>query len=283
MFPDEQYFKICGDASGKVLDASMSNVGEVVLWDSNGQDNQMWYWDGPNRDVLRNKKFPNRVLDFHFDDYQRNQWGKVYLTTDFHNGWNQRWQMSNGEIICKGSNKQAIQNLRLDVFAGETHNGAKVGVYQRNGGANQSWRLQDDKRYFLICGTQSGKVLDASMSNVGEVVLWARNGQDNQLWFWDGHEILRNKRFPNKVLDFHWSDYQRQKWGKVYLHELNNGWNQKWQMNGREIACKGFQSSMVPNLRLDVHGGATHNGAKVGVYQRNGSSNQAWEFNMQHH
>lgn len=138
----QQYFKICGDASGKVLDASRSNVGEVVLWDNNGQDNQLWYWDGPNRDVLRNKQYPNRVLDFHFDDYQRNQWGKVYLHLDFHNGWNQRWQMYREEIICKGSAKQEIPNLRLDVFAGETHNGAKIGVYQRNGGANQSWRLQ---------------------------------------------------------------------------------------------------------------------------------------------
>ena len=42
----------------------MSNVGEVVIWDYNGQDNQLWYWDGPNRDVLRNKQFPNRVRCF---------------------------------------------------------------------------------------------------------------------------------------------------------------------------------------------------------------------------
>ena len=39
----------------------MSNIGEVCLWDANGQDNQLWYWDGPNRDVLRNKQFPDRV------------------------------------------------------------------------------------------------------------------------------------------------------------------------------------------------------------------------------
>jgi len=276
----QQYFKIFGGASGKVLDASRSNVGEVVLWESNNGNNQLWYWDGPNRDNLRNKEFPNRVLDFHWDDYQRNHWGKVYLHQDFHNGWNQRWEMHQGEIICKGSNRQTIPNLRLDVFAGETHNGAKVGVYQRNGAQNQSWRFQEERRYFYIRSLQSAKVLDASLSNVGEVCLWQQNGQDNQLWFWDGHDILRNKRFPNKVLDFHWHDYQRQKWGKVYLHEKNNGWNQKWQMNGREIACRGFQSQAVPNLRLDVFGSSTHNGAKVGVYQRSGGSNQDWAINM---
>ena len=57
------YFKIHGDQSGRVLDASMTSVGEVALWDDNGQDNQLWYWDAINRDVLRNKQFPNRVCD----------------------------------------------------------------------------------------------------------------------------------------------------------------------------------------------------------------------------
>ena len=57
----QQYFKIFGGASGKVLDASRSNVGEVVLWESHNGDNQLWYWDGPNQDNLRNKEHPNRV------------------------------------------------------------------------------------------------------------------------------------------------------------------------------------------------------------------------------
>ena len=58
---NREFFKIMGEASGKFLDASMSNIGEVVLWESNGQDNQLWYWDGPSRDALRNKQFPDRV------------------------------------------------------------------------------------------------------------------------------------------------------------------------------------------------------------------------------
>ena len=144
---------------------------------------------------------------------------------------------------------------------------------------------QMDRRYFLIFGDQSGRVLDASLSNVGEVVLWDRNGGDNQLWFWDGQDrdVLRNKKFPRRVLDFHWGDYQKHGWGKVYLHEFNGGWNQKWQFDGRELVCKGFQSKMVHNLRLDVHGSATASGAKVGVYQRNGNANQRWQLQGKHH
>ena len=137
-----------------------------------------------------------------------------------------------------------------------------------------------NQKYFLIFGDHSGKVLNASLSDIGEVVIWEENGGDNQLWFWDDQDgdVLRNKRFPNKVLDFHCGDYQEDNWGKVYLNEFNNGWNQKWQIDGKEIICKGFQNRAVDGLRLEVHSSATHNGAKVGVYHRTGNPNQNWEF-----
>ena len=133
---------------------------------------------------------------------------------------------------------------------------------------------------FYIFGDHSGKVLDASLSSEGEVVLWEKHGGDNQLWFWDDQyrDVLRNKNFPNKVLDFQWRDYQEHNWGKIYLNEFISGWNQKWQFEGREIICKGFQHKTVENLRLDVHGSATHNGAKVGVYQATGNPNQKWQL-----
>ena len=73
-------------------------------------------------------------------------------------------------------------------------------------------------------------------------------------------------------LDFICGDYQEDNWGKVYLNEFNNGWSQKWQIDGKEIICK------VENLRLDVHSSATHNGAKVGVYQQTGNPNQQWQL-----
>ena len=106
------------------------------------------------------------------------------------------------------------------------------------------------------------------------MVLWEFNGQDNQFWFWDG-EMLRNKKFPNKVLDFHWSDYQKNSWGKVYLHNENGGMNQRWILRGDEIFC---QYGKHQNLRLllDVHSSSTQNGAKVGCYSSTGGVNQKW-------
>ena len=34
---------------------------QVLLWEHNWQDSQLWFWDGPKRDILRNKKYPRLV------------------------------------------------------------------------------------------------------------------------------------------------------------------------------------------------------------------------------
>ena len=54
-------------------------------------------------------------------------------------------------------------------------------------------------RYFLIFCHGTRKVLDVSSSNQEEVILRDAHGGDNQLWFWDGEDILRNKMYPDKV------------------------------------------------------------------------------------
>ena len=79
-------------------------------------------------------------------------------------------------------------------------------------------------------------------------------------------------------------DYEKSGWGKVYLHEFNNGWNQKWKIQEvfasfhREIFCQGFQRGPVPNLCLDIQSNKTHNGAKVGVHKRNDTRAQRWKI-----
>jgi hypothetical protein len=57
-------------------------------------------------------------------------------------------------------------------------------------------------KYFLIFALETRKVLDVSQSNENEVILWEPHGGDNQLWFWDGEDILRNKKDPDKVSFF---------------------------------------------------------------------------------
>ena len=45
------------------MNASLSKIGEITMSDFNGGENQLWYWDGRHQDILRNKKFPGKVLN----------------------------------------------------------------------------------------------------------------------------------------------------------------------------------------------------------------------------
>ena len=65
-------------------------------------------------------------------------------------------------------------------------------------------------------------------------------------------------------------DYKKWSFGKVYLFNFNDGYNQKWKIEGNQIICKGFQTSMQSDLRLDG------DLMKVGVRKKNGFSDQKW-------
>ena len=68
-----KYMKIVAQGSGKVLDAAMSDA-TVIVWEDNGGDNQLWYFDedaaaefqeklphSQTLPLIRNKNFPDLV------------------------------------------------------------------------------------------------------------------------------------------------------------------------------------------------------------------------------
>ena len=65
-------------------------------------------------------------------------------------------------------------------------------------------------------------------------------------------------------------DYKKWAYGKVYLFNFNDGYNQKWKIEGNQIICKGFQTSMQSDLRLDG------DLMKVGVRKKSGFPDQKW-------
>jgi len=130
------YFIIGSRHCAKVLDASASKVGVVHIWDYHGGDNQKWFFDGK---YIHNKRYPGKVLDFHWMDYRSNGgWGKVYLLEP-NGGFNQQWAFNGINFECLGDQNSRINNLMLDIHGGNRANGAKVGVYQSNYATNQQW------------------------------------------------------------------------------------------------------------------------------------------------
>ena len=62
-FEPIHYFTIASERSGRVIQAK--SLTSIVIWDYNGEDNQLWYWDPSNGHYLRNKAFPNKVQNLY--------------------------------------------------------------------------------------------------------------------------------------------------------------------------------------------------------------------------
>ena len=58
-----EFFLIINHLSGKALQTSTNNIGEIVIWTIHGYDNQLWFWDQQEEDVLRNKMFSDKVVN----------------------------------------------------------------------------------------------------------------------------------------------------------------------------------------------------------------------------
>ena len=259
---DRFYFIITSRHSGKVLDASLdeSSTGKVILWSYHGKDNQLWFWDDDN---IRCKQFPEKVLDLHMANYEANNWGKVYLHP-YNTGNNQRWKAEDDQIIS------SYKNLRLDVKQSSTSDGALVGGYRNHGGVNQRWTFSSSRPYFFILNKESGKVMDAG--SPPSIKLWHYTNSDQQLWFWDG-EVIRNKKYANKVIDLHMSDYNKYRWGKIFLHPFNGGQNQRWDFENN------YLSSEFKHLSVEVKDGSQADGSQIGA--KNGKY-QKWSLQPEH-
>ena len=54
-----EYFLIKSAMSGKAVTATLSGI---MLWEINGKDNQLWFWDECG-DAIRSKEYSDHVLD----------------------------------------------------------------------------------------------------------------------------------------------------------------------------------------------------------------------------
>lgn len=147
------YFVIQGKAADKVLDVS-HNL-DIIIWNYHGGDNQLWFWD---KDSLRSKEYPDKVLDLHISNFRKDGWGKVYLLT-YHGGNNQKWKIDGDNIISN------FDSLYLDVKEESTNNGASVGGYPSTGNANQQWIITTPNHMKTSC-------IDETEKKIYDVVQW---------------------------------------------------------------------------------------------------------------
>ena len=291
---EKYYFYIRHGPSGNVLDAcddpNYCQVGvETFLypqWDGLDHINQHWFQDGQ---LLRNRKWPDKALDFHYNDYKTKGYGRAYLNPDVHGQDNQRWTYHFDGI----ENFYREANFRLDLYNNQHRRGEQVGCYPANGAGSQEWFRTLGHAYFYLQLTNSDGLYLTANENHGVTVEPYKDDYGHvmfsyQYWY---HEngYLRNAQYPDRVLDFHYNDFKASLiatigrpvgWGKVYLQYPHGGSNQKWSFVGNHAVQSHWENR---NLRLDVlgnwwygrnNGRVFDSGNEVGCYKANDSPAQ---------
>ena len=82
------------------------------------------------------------MLDFNWNDFKRNGWGRVYLTDYKDDGLNQQFEWVDDEIRCKGFPGNTKIDLRLEVSFSKPFHLAEVGINYRKSRANQKWKIK---------------------------------------------------------------------------------------------------------------------------------------------
>ena len=111
-------------------------------------------------------------------------------------------------------------------------------------------------------------VLDINSGKHGNnLIIWPRNGGDNQLWTWEGNLLVSKTEYVAYV-------YQGNRAPGTNVISWNKlgGANQKWRQDGDQIV------SSLHGLVLDIKGGSKEQGTEIILWNATGGDNQKWVF-----
>lgn len=111
----------------------------------------------------------------------------------------------------------------LDVFGLDTGNGARVGMWDCWGGANQRWYWYGDEIRSIL-NNKCLDVLGFNNNNGAAIGMWDCWGGSNQRWYWDGNQI--RSRFNHKCIDI--LGFNPDNGAYVGMWDCWGGSNQQW-------------------------------------------------------
>lgn len=251
-----QWFTIASALNGYVLDVeggSCSSDQRVVTYPINGQDNQFWYQDIYNG-VIRSKQNRDYVMDVADGTLCVNYYDADSITQ---------------KLICGEDRVHTLADpgMVLDIADNDSGSGAKVCLWEFNGGDNQVFSFNYvDQEYFAIRSALNGLVLDiegGSSSDGAEVVTWEFNGQDNQLWYEDHYGVIRSK-LNDFVLDCSYGDLVMKPFDSNNLSQ------------GFGILGEALVNLRDPAQCVDIKDNCCDAGGRMCQWEYKGSENQHW-------
>lgn len=265
------YYTIKSALTGLALDieAQGGSGSKVIPWDFHGGDNQVWY-DDPATGTIRSK-WNNCALTIENDQL---------IVKDVQPGNVNQQFMRHGNVI-----KNRTNNKVLDILGENTEKGAKIGMYDNNGGKNQQWTFdftggqppnvaasqyyQGNKKDFFIVSEMHGKVLDIAEEKIeagGKIIMWDKHNpkRENQLWYLDGQGLIRSS-FNDLTIS------NEGKGKPLVTAVVSSDPRGQWQFQGNKIVNRHGEV-------MDIAEEKTSNGATVISYDAGNGDNQKWRL-----
>jgi len=258
---------------------------QVITYTQHGKDNQLWF------DDLENGTIRSKQTGFCMDLD-----GETLVVRPYEKeAHNQKWERVDVYIKSRNNSKKV-----LDIYGGKKAAGAKVGVYDFHGEANQQWefiivpspgvsksitdqvtqpvplypsaQLNEAQHKFgcpfhIVC-EKNEKVVDiqaGSMAADAKAILWTKNpsqGIKNQLWYIDDQGFIRSSL--NHFV------FQNKDSGKtLQMAAFSNNPRGQWTVDGKKIVNRAGEC-------LIVKGDDRDDGAELSSGHYKGSPNQHW-------
>ncbi|MBP8532288.1 glycoside hydrolase family 97 protein [Streptomyces sp. MK37H] len=178
-----------------------------------------------------------------------------------------------GLTTCNGRGltgflKDSESGLCADVLGAGQTDGAKVGLWDCNGGTNQTWSADSAGR-LTVYGTKCLQAKDGGTADGTALQIKDCNSTAAQQWTVDSDGTVVNTG-SGKCLDV--TGGGGTGGTPLQIWTCNGGPNQKWFRFNTTSVYKGQQSGRC----VDLPGGNQTNGTPVALWDCNGGTNQAW-------
>ena len=179
--------------------------------------------------------------------------------------------------------RSAASNKTVAVESGHKASGGNVFQWSDNSRVGERWQLQRSGGHYVVRSIQTNLVLDvygAGKANGANVQLWKANGSAAQQWDLvdngDGSYSLRSV-CNGLVLDV--SGGSRSNGANIQVWQGNGTNAQKFSLESTKPIPEGtyaIRSAAGTSKVLDVPSASSSNGARIQLWEKNGSSAQKW-------
>lgn len=193
--------------------------------------------------------------------------------------------LPNGTYTLSGQ----ASSKSMDVLSASVANGAKVGIYTHNNTAAQRWVVnQESDGYYSLKNVNSGKLLDVAggSNNTGaRLQTYSNNSTCAQRWsiVSDNNGVSLLNKCSSLVVDV--AGGSTANGAHLQTWRYNGTSAQKWNVishESRQVTNGVYTiTSAASNLAVDITNASLSNGARVQMWNKNGSVAQQWQITRQ--